>query len=401
MNKGWEKKTLGSLYQVGSSKRVLKTQWKTSGVPFYRGREITRLAANGFVDNELFISEPHFAELLKEYGVPKVGDIVITAIGTIGNSHVVRGTDRFYFKDASVLWLKRVTDINSDFVNLWLKSPSFFDQLDRGNGATVDTLTIQKLQGIEILLPSLTEQQRIVAMLDKAFADLATAQAHAEMNLQNARALFASHLQSVFIRPNNRLAEMALEDLCSFTSGGTPSKSNSSYWCGSTPWVSGRDMKGTQLTDTALHISQEAVDASATRIAPAGSLLTLVRGMGLAHGAQIVELVVPCAFNQDIRAIHVNPTIAPRYLLFALRTRIDHSENVLSNAAHGTLKIDMDELRKVLVPVPSRVEQQRITEQIDSLAAETQRLEGLYRRKQELLMALKVSLLDRAFSGAL
>ena len=85
-----------------------------------------------------------------KYGVPKADDIVITAIGTIGNSHVVRSTDRFYFKDASVLWMKRTAEVSSEFVNLWLKSPAFFDQLDRGNGATVDTLTIQKLQSVEI-----------------------------------------------------------------------------------------------------------------------------------------------------------------------------------------------------------------------------------------------------------
>jgi hypothetical protein len=87
-------------------------------------------AADGFVDNELFISEEHFAELSKEYGVPKADDIVITAIGTIGNAHVVRECDRFYFKDASVLWMKRTAEVSSEFVNLWLKSPVFFDQLD-------------------------------------------------------------------------------------------------------------------------------------------------------------------------------------------------------------------------------------------------------------------------------
>jgi len=166
MKKGWEIKKLSALFQIGSSKRVLKSQWKTSGVPFYRGREITRLASDGFVDNELFISEDHFAELSKEYGIPKAGDIVITAIGTIGNSYVVRDGDRFYFKDASVLWMKRITDVNSEFVNLWLKSAFFFDQLDRGNGATVDTLTIQKLQSVELLLPPLAEQLHIVTRLD-------------------------------------------------------------------------------------------------------------------------------------------------------------------------------------------------------------------------------------------
>lgn len=160
--KDWEEKKLSELYQIGSSKRVLKSQWRKEGVPFYRGREITRLATDGYVKNELFISEDHYQRLLKQSGVPKSGDIVITAIGTIGNMHIVRGNDKFYFKDASVLWMKKVTDTNSEFVKFWLKSALFFDQLDRGNGATVDTLTIKKLQSVKLCLPTLGEQQDIV-----------------------------------------------------------------------------------------------------------------------------------------------------------------------------------------------------------------------------------------------
>lgn len=163
---GWVKTRMDAIYRVGSSKRVLKSEWKSEGVPFYRGREVTRLAADGFVDNELFISEAHFAELSKEYGVPKAGDIVITAIGTIGNSHIVRSSDRFYFKDASVLWMKRTAEVSSEFIKFWLKSSLFFDQLDRGNGATVDTLRIQKLQSVELFLPPTEEQLRIVAQLN-------------------------------------------------------------------------------------------------------------------------------------------------------------------------------------------------------------------------------------------
>jgi len=112
------KVALGELFKIGSSKRVLKSQWKTEGVPFYRGREITRLSAYGFVDNELFISESDYATYAAKYGVPTSGDIVITAIGTIGNSYIVREKDRFYFKDASVLWFKKETEVSSEFINL-------------------------------------------------------------------------------------------------------------------------------------------------------------------------------------------------------------------------------------------------------------------------------------------
>lgn len=160
-------------------------------------------------------------------------------------------------------------------------------------------------------------------------------------------------------------------------------------------------MKSTRLSDSLLHISRSAVDESSTRMAPAGALLILVRGMGLAHGAQIAELMVPCAFNQDIRGIHPEPDLIPRYLLFALRDRINSSDTVLSNAAHGTLKIDSDELQSVMIPVPPHEHQQRIVTTIDSLTEETQRLESLCQQKLAALDALKKSLLHQAFAGAL
>ena len=230
---------------------------------------------------------------------------------------------------------------------------------------------------------------------------LSTAQANTEKNLQNARALFESHLQSVFTRRGKGWAERRLGEISFFSSGGTPSKRKSHYWSGRIPWVSGRDMKSTRLSDTALHISEAAVEGSETRIAPAGTLLVLVRGMGLAHGAQIAELLVPCAFNQDIRAVHPAVGIVPRFLLFALRTQINHCENVVSNAAHGTLKINMDDLQKLSITLPSQKEQEWIAQQIDALAAETQRLARLYEQKQSALAALKKALLHQAFSGEL
>lgn len=158
---------IDELFDVGSSKRVLKSEWKSEGVPFYRGREVTRLALEGRVDNELFISENHFAELAEKNGVPTAGDIVITAIGTIGNAHIVRESDRFYFKDASVLWMRPTSDVSSEYVKYWIRSAAFHDQLDHGNGATVDTLTIGKLESLMVPLRSGGAQEVVVAQLTR------------------------------------------------------------------------------------------------------------------------------------------------------------------------------------------------------------------------------------------
>ena len=165
----WKKIKLGNLFNISSSRRVLQSQWKSNGVPFYRGREITALSKNGEVDNKLFISKELYNEYASKYGIPKTSDIMITAIGTIGNSYVVKETDKFYFKDASVLWLNKKSDVDSEFINYWLKSREFFQQLDKGNGSTVDTLTVERLQNVLCTLPTSPEQKQIVEVLSDTY----------------------------------------------------------------------------------------------------------------------------------------------------------------------------------------------------------------------------------------
>ena len=100
---GWAWCRIRELFTVCSSKRVLQSEWRNSGIPFYRAREIVKLSENGLVDNELFISVEHYQRLAKEYGVPQVGDLMVSGVGTIGKIYVVQSGDIFYYKDASVL----------------------------------------------------------------------------------------------------------------------------------------------------------------------------------------------------------------------------------------------------------------------------------------------------------
>lgn len=111
--------------------------------------------------------------------------------------------------------------------------------------------------------------------------------------------------------------------------------------------------------------------------------------------------MVPSAFNQDIKAIHPKPEIVPQYLLFALRHKINSSENILSNAAHGTLKINSEGLNNVLLAIPSKERQQEIVAIIEALKFETRQLEAIYYRKLIALAELKQSLLQKAFTGEL
>ena len=169
--KGWEWCRLGSLGSIGSSCRVHQKDWTSSGVPFLRAREIVKLAKFGQVDNELFISEELFQELSKDGLTPEKDDLMITGVGTIGIPYIVKNTDRFYFKDASVLIFKNLFRQYPLYLHAVLQSPYGIKEIHRDSmGTTVHTLTIIRANLIPIPLPPLAEQKRIVAKVDELMA---------------------------------------------------------------------------------------------------------------------------------------------------------------------------------------------------------------------------------------
>ncbi len=168
---GWITTNLGSIFNVVSAKRILKSDWKHSGVPFYRAREIAKLSIYGLVDNELYISEEHYNSLKEKFPVPKASDIMISAIGTIGKCYIVKESDKFYYKDASVLCLCNDYQINTKYIYHIMRSEYMLKQMyDNSKGTTVDTITIEKAKQYILPLPPLAEQQRIVAKIEETFS---------------------------------------------------------------------------------------------------------------------------------------------------------------------------------------------------------------------------------------
>ena len=158
--------TLGELFDIVSAKRVLQSEWQRDGIPFYRAREIAKLSIEGYVDNDLFISKNHYANLKKSFGVPEPSDIMLSAVGTIGKCYVVQDDDVFYYKDASVLCLRNMHHVNSEFITQVLASDLLQKQMyDNSNGTTVDTITIEKANSYYLPLPPIEEQYRIVKQL--------------------------------------------------------------------------------------------------------------------------------------------------------------------------------------------------------------------------------------------
>lgn len=169
----WVWTYISSGFDVTSSKRVHKSDWLSEGVPFYRTRELVKLSEQGYIDNELFISEDLYKTFKKEFGVPQKNDLLISGVGTIGVPYVISDEKKFYFKDGNVIWLKNKGVFDASYMYYLYKTVFVDNQIhSMSAGTTVDTYTIINAKNTIIPLPPLSEQQRIVERIEELFTKL-------------------------------------------------------------------------------------------------------------------------------------------------------------------------------------------------------------------------------------
>lgn len=171
----WELVRLGDHFTITSSKRVFQRDWRSSGVPFYRARELAVLGGKGRVENELFIDREMFDRYRRAFGAPSPGDFLVTGVGTLGKTYVVRAGDEFYFKDGNIIWFKASTTVDSSYLNQLYRTPFVLDQVfGNSGGSTVGTYTITNAKLTVVPLPPQKEQAAIAATLADADDLIAT-----------------------------------------------------------------------------------------------------------------------------------------------------------------------------------------------------------------------------------
>lgn len=162
----WPKESIANISDVTSSKRIFAEEYLASGIPFYRTKEIVELSKGVKLSLEYFVSEDRFKKIKEKYGVPTRGDVLISAVGTIGISWVVPDNRDFYFKDGNLLWLRNIVSVDPYYLKYCLDS-IFDNSIDHiVIGAAYKALTIEKLKALSIPLPPLITQKAIVADIE-------------------------------------------------------------------------------------------------------------------------------------------------------------------------------------------------------------------------------------------
>jgi len=167
---GWEWVRLGNVVDVSSSKRIHVNDYVDQGVPFFRSKEIGELQRGEEIKTDIFISNQKYQSLKNLAGFPKINDLMLTSVGTIGNTWLSDGRN-FYYKDGNITKISGFNILFMRFVQEFIGSPLFVNQVtDTVSGTAYNALTIIKLNCMAFPLPPIAEQHRIVAKVDVLMA---------------------------------------------------------------------------------------------------------------------------------------------------------------------------------------------------------------------------------------
>jgi type I restriction enzyme S subunit len=381
MRKGWQIKALGELCEIELGKtpaRANASYWDEkceTGNVWLSIADLLKAESNIIFDSKEYVSDKG-AAICKL--VPK-GTLLVSFKLTLGRL-AFAGRDLFTNEAIAALTIFNESEISKEFLFYCL---TFFDWVKAAeNDVKLKGMTLSKakLKVMPVSFPPLSDQQRIVALLDEAFAGLATAKANAERNLQNARALFESHLQSVFSQRGEGWVEATLGEVCEMyqpkTIGLKDLVSDGQYPVFGANGIIGRYDKFNH-EEPQLLITCRGATCGSVNISEPFSWIT--------GNAMVVR---PLGAALDLG-----------YLVYAFRGGINTSEAITGSAQP---QITRTNLSPLAISFPFSVEeQQRLAARFQSLAAEIQRLTHLYERKLAAMEELKKSLLHQAFNGEL
>ncbi|MFO0967412.1 MAG: restriction endonuclease subunit S [Gemmataceae bacterium] len=254
---------------------------------------------------------------------------------------------------------------------------------------TVKHLSSEDLKEQAIRLPSLDEQKRIAAILERADR----LRRLRRFGLETGETVLDAAFRERFAPRFKSASCVSLGELVRITGGGTPSRDCPEYFQGRIPWLTSKDMRGEYITDTEEHITERAIEDSCTNLVPAGSILVVVKSKVLMHRLPLAISKVALCHGQDIKSIQCSPELEPEFARFVLK----HHEPRLLQIARGanTEGLTLPMLRELLVPKVSMKEQQAFAH----LAQRVERLRSFHRESLRQAEHLFQALLQRAFAA--
>jgi len=349
----------------------------------------------------------NIGEVRKGYTYFAEGDVVfakITPCMENGKSAIARnlmngvgfGTTEFHV-------LRPRPSVIPEWLHLFVRNREFREEAKKHmhGAAGQQRVPVDFLREATIPVPPIAEQRLIVVRIaemnrraeaarelrQEAVAQIATQFFHVR------RKIYKSLLSNYPARPLGKCGKVM--------GGGTPSKKRDDYWHGDIPWVAPKEMKTFRIGASSEQITETAILESSAKLLPAGSVLFVVRGMILARHVPVAVSDVPCAINQDMKAIVPSQDILADYLAHMLWGANDILQGMVETAGHGTKKLETPAWSSLEIPVPDIKKQEAVVAELTNLQEKLAELGSLQTETAQELDKFQSALLAKAFQGEL
>ena len=286
--------------------------------------------------------------------------------------------------------------LNVSFLYHWLRfiSPRIVKE---GTGATVQGVRLAFVKGLQIPIIALEEQERIVAILDQAFAGIAAAMECCQRNISNAHSLFDCELIERLERLSHARPMIRIADAIKTASGGTPLSSNRAYYeKGTIPWILSGEVSQGDIRKACHFISEHGLQNSSAKLFPIGTVLIAMYG---ATAGEVGILGIQACTNQAVCGLLPNDSWISKYLYYAM---LYHKRSLIEQATgNAQPNISQAKIKEVCIPKIDKTEQLQLVELLNVVSRHSRSLASVYHWKLTALEALKQSLLNQAFSGNL
>lgn len=394
MKQGWEIKKLGEVADVGAGNSApqKKELFENGKFPFFRTSDVGQIR-KGFIETSVDYLNDKGIKGLKLF---QKGTILFPKSGasTFLNHRVMMNVDGYV--SSHLATIKAKSQIADDrFLLYYLIT---IDAKDLMQDIAYPSLKTSDIGLIPIPLPPLSEQRRIVSILDESFAVIERSRNAAIQNLKNAKELYDCVLDSILYNKKWKIEQLG--NVCEKVEYGTSSKAKSE---GQLPVLRMGNIQNGRFTWDSLVYSDNAEDNKQYLLRHNDVLFNRTNSPELVGKTAIYKSEMPAIFAGYLIRIHRKEDLLDAdYLNYYLNSKMafEYGKTVVISSVNQA-NINGTKLKTYPIPLPSLKEQQTIVRQLDALRAETQKLEAVYQKKIDDLEELKKSILDKAFSGTL
>lgn len=392
---GWEWKKLEKLAKLQNGFAFKSNLFVNEGLPIVRIKNIKNEKV--LLDDVVYFNVEDYGKKLDSYQIKK-NDILLAMSGATTGKIGLYDTDEISYLNQRV-GLFRIENSNLRSYLFYFLSTQIEKNLELSLGAAQPNLSTEQINNIELPLPPLEEQKRIVAKLDILFAKIDKVIALHQKNIDEANVFMASVLNDVFVELNGVYEKRQLESFDrKMSSGGTPSRKEKLYWeNGTIDWFSSGELNQLYTLPSKERITQLGLEKTSTKLFSKGTLLI---GMYDTAAMKMSILSNDGSCNQAI--VGFKSDESELNILF-LKYQLEYLKKDILEQRQGVRQqnLNLSKIKNIEIEYPLLKTQQKVVSYLDEISQKMEILKRVQNDKMQSLKALKASILDQAFRGEL